>query len=38
MLDVVQGPLVRRSLNRPESLATVDLERMVERMVRALSA
>lgn len=38
MLDVVQGPLVLRSLTRPESLATLDLDRTVDRMINALSA
>ncbi len=38
MLDVVQGPLVLRSLTGPESLATLDLDRMVDRMINALSA
>ncbi|CAN5595209.1 hypothetical protein BH18ACT1_BH18ACT1_00190 [soil metagenome] len=37
MLDIVQGPLVLRSLARPESLATLDLGDMVERMINALS-
>jgi AcrR family transcriptional regulator len=37
MLDVVQGPLVLRSLMRPESLATVDLDAMVDRIIGALS-
>jgi len=38
MLDIVQGPLVLRSLTRPESLTNVDLDGMVERMITALSA
>lgn len=37
MLDIVQGPLVLRSLTRPESLATLDLNGVVERMMHALS-
>jgi AcrR family transcriptional regulator len=37
MLDIVQGPLVLRSLARPESLASLNLGGMVERMINALS-
>jgi AcrR family transcriptional regulator len=37
MLDIMQGPLLLRSLTRPESLATLDLGDMVERMINALS-
>jgi hypothetical protein len=37
MLDVVQGPLVLRSLTRPESLATLDVDELVDRMIAALS-
>ena len=38
MLDIVQGWLVLRSLTRPESLATLDLDAMVDRMINDLSA
>jgi AcrR family transcriptional regulator len=38
MLDVVQGPLVLRSLTRPESLTALDLDAMVDRIIAALSA
>ncbi len=36
MLDIVQGPFVVRSLMRPESLAEVDIQVLVERMCRVL--
>ncbi len=38
MLDIVQGPLVLRSLTRPDSLVTLDLDGVVDRMINALSA
>lgn len=36
MLDIVQGPFVVRSLMRPDTLAEIDLDAIVERMARAL--
>jgi AcrR family transcriptional regulator len=38
MLDVVQGPLVLRSLMRPDSLLALDLDAMADRIIDALSA
>jgi AcrR family transcriptional regulator len=37
MLEVVQGPFVVRSLQRPSSIAALDLERLADRMVAALT-
>lgn len=38
MLEIVQGPLIVRSLSRPETLADVDLEALADRMLTVLMA
>lgn len=38
LLDIVQGPLVVRSLARPETLGEVDLEALADRMLAVLLA
>lgn len=37
MLEIVQGPFVVRSMMRPEALAEVDVDALVDRMLPALS-
>ena len=38
MLEIVQGPFIMRSMFRPETLAEVDLEALVDRMLTALAS
>lgn len=37
MLEIVQGPLISRSMSRPETLAELDLAALADRMAAALA-
>jgi len=35
-MEIIEGPFIVRSLTRPESLAEIDIEELVERMLPQL--